>query len=129
MFELTTVEPNASAVTTETLENRPATQLYWSPKGSMLVLANWKNFTGGLEFFNADLMETIGESDHAMASKLSWDPAGRFVTSTATTVGCWRVGVPLSLVASLTLGGCGDVYSSKRVTQSGHSKASWCTRS
>jgi hypothetical protein len=45
------------------------------------VLANFKTYSGALEFFNVDMMETMGEGEHTAATQLTWDPAGRFVAT------------------------------------------------
>ena len=68
-----------------TLEKRAAQRLFWSPRGSYLVIGG-KN--GSLEFYNAAMNETMSESDHYMVSALKWDPTGRYV---CTYVSAWKM--------------------------------------
>ena len=70
-----------------TLEKRAAQRLFWSPRGSYLVIGG-KN--GSLEFYNAAMNETMSESDHYMVSALKWDPTGRYV---CTYVSAWKMQV------------------------------------
>lgn len=71
----------------KTLEKRNAQHLFWSPRGSYLVIGG-KN--GSLEFYNAAMNETMSESEHYMVSALQWDPTGRYVCTYATA---WKVQV------------------------------------
>lgn len=70
-----------------TLEARPANTIFWAPRGKMAVLAGMGALNGALEFYNVDLLETMGEGDHYMATDLAWDPTGRYV---ATYASAWR---------------------------------------
>ena len=71
----------------KTLDNKPANHLFWSPRGSFIVLAGLGNLNGALEFFNVDELESMGEADHFMATDVAWDPTGRFF---CTSVSAWR---------------------------------------
>jgi translation initiation factor 3 subunit B len=71
----------------KTLEKKPATLLFWSPAGSIVLMANLKGTSGQLEWFDVNAMQTIGEAEHFMCSDIEWDPTGRFV---ATSVSHWR---------------------------------------
>jgi len=68
-----------------TLEKRSAKKIFWSPRGSNLVIGG-KN--GSLEFYNAAMSETMSESDHYMVSALKWDPTGHYV---CTYVSAWKM--------------------------------------
>ena len=61
--------------------------LVWAPNGHYLVLAGLGTLGGMLDFFNVDLMESMGTADHMMATNLEWDPTGQFL---ATHVSAWR---------------------------------------
>jgi len=71
----------------QTLEKKAANLLFWSPAGSIALLANLKGTSGQLEWVDVNAMQTIGEAEHFMASDIEWDPTGRFV---ATSVSHWR---------------------------------------
>lgn len=71
----------------KTFERKPATGLFWSPAGAILLLANLKGTAGQLEWIDANVMQTIGEAEHFMCSDIEWDPTGRYVT---TSVSHWR---------------------------------------
>lgn len=80
---LTLAKPSSA-----TLEKRPASHLFWSPRGRHIVLAGFRNnLNGALEFYDVDELTTLGTSDHFMATELDWDPTGRFV---ATGASAWR---------------------------------------
>lgn len=59
-----------------TLENTPAKRLFWSPRGGMVIIAGNQ---GTMDFYNTQLDEIIGHSEHEKASDLVWDPTGRYV--------------------------------------------------
>eukprot|EP00964_Phaeocystis_antarctica_P030438 scaffold17199_cov66-Phaeocystis_antarctica.AAC.2 len=71
----------------KTLEKKAATLLFWSPAGSIVLMANLKGTSGQLEWVDVNAMQTIGEAEHFMCSDIEWDPTGRFV---ATSVSHWR---------------------------------------
>jgi len=71
----------------KTLEKKPATLLFWSPAGSIVLMASLKGTSGALEWVDVNTMQTIGEAEHFMCSDIEWDPTGRFV---ATSVAHWR---------------------------------------
>ena len=69
----------------KTLENKPANMLLWSPLGKYILLAGIKEQLGGnLEFFNVDMMESMREATHDTATRVSWDPSGRFVCTSSS---------------------------------------------
>jgi len=67
-----------------TLENKPAKRLFWSPRGSIVIIGGTQQ---QLEFYSTQLDEIIGTNEHYMATDLQWDPTGRFV---CTSVSHWR---------------------------------------
>lgn len=69
------------------MEKKQANSLIWSPSGTHLVIAGLGNLNGTLEFFDVNLLETMGTDEHYMASNVEWDPSGRYV---ASTVSFWR---------------------------------------
>ena len=71
----------------KTLEKKMCSTLWWSPVGSICLLANLKATAGNLEWIDANQCLTIGEAEHFMCSDIAWDPTGRFV---ATSVSHWR---------------------------------------
>jgi len=71
----------------KTLDKKPCTTLWWSPSGSIILLANLKGTAGQLEWVDVNVQQTIGEAEHFMCSDIEWDPTGRFV---ATSVSHWR---------------------------------------
>ncbi|CAA7016173.1 unnamed protein product [Microthlaspi erraticum] len=64
-----------------TLEAKEADALFWSPRGMHIVLAGLKRFSGSLEFFSVDAMETLGTAIHLKATDVAWDPTGRYVST------------------------------------------------
>jgi len=69
----------------KTLENRAANMLLWSPLGRFILLAGIKEGLGGnLEFFNVDMLESMREATHDTATRVSWDPSGRFVCTSSS---------------------------------------------
>eukprot|EP00906_Rhabdomonas_costata_P026394 RCo037589 len=71
----------------KSLPKKTANHLFWSPRGTHIVLAGLKNFNGVLEFWNTDEMEITGGGEHFMCTDVEWDPSGRFL---ATSVSYYR---------------------------------------
>lgn len=69
-----------------TLTGKTANTLFWSPQGSNVILAGLKTMNGALEFYNADEKETMATTEHFMATDVEWDPTGRYVTTSVTSV-------------------------------------------
>eukprot|EP00249_Psilotum_nudum_P011425 c23165_g1_i2 orf=444-2627(-) len=69
-----------------TLKGKQANALYWSPIGRFIVLAGLKAYNGQLEFYNVDELETMATAEHFMATDVDWDPTGRFVATSVTSV-------------------------------------------
>ncbi|XP_065858232.1 eukaryotic translation initiation factor 3 subunit B-like [Euphorbia lathyris] len=69
-----------------TLKGKQANALFWSPAGHYIILAGLKGFNGQLEFFNVDELETMGTTEHFMATDIDWDPTGRYVSTSVTSV-------------------------------------------
>ncbi|KYR01249.1 RNA-binding region RNP-1 domain-containing protein [Tieghemostelium lacteum] len=69
------------------LENRKLNAIFWSPRGTHVVLANL-NDTGELEFFNTQDLETFSTQTHLSCTGVDWNPSGRYVT---TFVSHWKV--------------------------------------
>eukprot|EP00898_Chlorokybus_atmophyticus_P002542 jgi/Chlat1/3289/Chrsp22S03537 len=69
-----------------TLKGKTANMLYWSPQGKHLILAGLKTMNGQLEFFNVDELETMAVAEHFMCTDVDWDPTGRFVATSVTSV-------------------------------------------
>ncbi|KAJ6694528.1 hypothetical protein OIU85_005232 [Salix viminalis] len=69
-----------------TLEGKQAIALFWSPSGHYLIIAGLKGFNGQLEFYNVDELETMATAEHFMATDIEWDPTGRYVATSVTSV-------------------------------------------
>ncbi|XP_020093747.1 eukaryotic translation initiation factor 3 subunit B-like [Ananas comosus] len=69
-----------------TLKAKQANALYWSPAGRFIVLAGLKGFNGQLEFYNVDELETMATGEHFMATDIEWDPTGRYLATSVTSV-------------------------------------------
>ncbi|XXG83222.1 hypothetical protein AAC387_Pa10g1024 [Persea americana] len=69
-----------------TLKGKQANALYWSPAGRFIILAGLKGFNGQLEFYNVDELETMATGEHFMATDIEWDPTGRYVSTSVTSV-------------------------------------------
>ncbi|XP_076951731.1 eukaryotic translation initiation factor 3 subunit B-like [Bidens hawaiensis] len=69
-----------------TLKQKQANALFWSPGGRFIILAGLKGFNGQLEFFNVDELETMATAEHFMATDIEWDPTGRYVATSVTSV-------------------------------------------
>ncbi|XP_064406154.1 eukaryotic translation initiation factor 3 subunit B-like [Halichondria panicea] len=74
--------------TLEILENTAVNNIFWSPSGQFVVLANLKGpESGHLEFWDTGSMTLMNSSQHQQASDLEWDPSGRYVV---TSVSVWK---------------------------------------
>ncbi|QDZ23629.1 subunit B of translation initiation factor 3 [Chloropicon primus] len=69
-----------------TLHGRPVTSLHWSPQGKFLIIAGLKGLNGQLEFFNVNDMDTMAINEHFMCTNVDWDPTGRYVATSVTSV-------------------------------------------
>lgn len=69
-----------------TLPGKACNQVHWSPAGKHVVLAGLKGLNGQLEFFSADDFETMAAAEHFMATDVAWDPTGRYVATSVTSV-------------------------------------------
>ncbi|KAF6171307.1 hypothetical protein GIB67_036975 [Kingdonia uniflora] len=69
-----------------TLKGKQANALFWSPAGRYIILAGLKGLNGQLEFFNVDELETMANGEHFMATDIEWDPTGRYVATSVTSV-------------------------------------------
>jgi translation initiation factor 3 subunit B len=69
-----------------TLHGRPVTSLHWSPQGKFVIIAGLKGLNGQLEFFNVNDMDTMAINEHFMCTDVDWDPTGRYVATSVTSV-------------------------------------------
>ncbi|KAK9824494.1 hypothetical protein WJX72_010811 [[Myrmecia] bisecta] len=69
-----------------TLPNKQANCMSWSPQGKFLILGGLKALNGQLEFFNADDFETLNAAEHFMCTDIDWDPTGRYVATSVTSI-------------------------------------------
>jgi len=69
-----------------TLQGKACNQVHWSPAGKHVVLAGLKGLNGQLEFFLVDDFETMAAAEHFMATDVAWDPTGRYVATSVTSV-------------------------------------------
>eukprot|EP00252_Welwitschia_mirabilis_P007655 TRINITY_DN1925_c0_g2_i1.p1 TRINITY_DN1925_c0_g2~~TRINITY_DN1925_c0_g2_i1.p1 ORF type:complete len:719 (+),score=135.17 TRINITY_DN1925_c0_g2_i1:149-2305(+) len=69
-----------------TMKGKQANALYWSPSGRFVVLAGLKALNGQLEFYDIDERETMATAEHFMATDIEWDPTGRYVATSVTSV-------------------------------------------
>uniref|UniRef100_A0A7R9YYS4 Eukaryotic translation initiation factor 3 subunit B n=1 Tax=Chlamydomonas euryale TaxID=1486919 RepID=A0A7R9YYS4_9CHLO len=69
-----------------TVPGKSCNSIFWSPAGKNIVLAGLKGMNGQLEFFNVDEMETMATAEHFMATDVEWDPTGRYVATSVTTI-------------------------------------------
>ncbi|GAM23909.1 hypothetical protein SAMD00019534_070840 [Acytostelium subglobosum LB1] len=65
------------------LEHRKLNSIYWSPRGTYIVLAQVGD-TGELEFYNTASLETMATDEHMSCTQIDWNPSGRYVTSTVS---------------------------------------------
>uniref|UniRef100_A0A383V8L2 Eukaryotic translation initiation factor 3 subunit B n=2 Tax=Tetradesmus obliquus TaxID=3088 RepID=A0A383V8L2_TETOB len=69
-----------------TLANKACNGIHWSPMGHNIVLSGLKALNGQLEFFNVDEFEVLAAAEHFMATDVEWDPTGRYVASSVTSI-------------------------------------------
>ncbi|KAK9104761.1 hypothetical protein Scep_021605 [Stephania cephalantha] len=69
-----------------TLKGKQANALFWSPAGRFILLAGLKGFNGQLEFYDVDELRTMATEEHFMATNVEWDPTGRYVATSVTSV-------------------------------------------
>eukprot|EP00884_Botryococcus_braunii_P018580 jgi/Botrbrau1/5405/Bobra.182_1s0009.1 len=60
--------------------------IHWSPQGKFLVLAGLKSMQGQLTFFSADDFEVLNAAEHFMCTDIEWDPTGRYVATSVTSI-------------------------------------------
>ncbi len=63
------------------ISNKPVNNLYWSPVGRNVILANLNNNSGELEFWDLDEKRCINTETHFMCNTIQWDPSGRIVAT------------------------------------------------
>ena len=64
------------------LSKRAANQLFWSPRGGLVVIGGLGSSLGGqLEFFDVDSLTTYGTGEHMQCDRVKWDPSGRLVAT------------------------------------------------
>jgi translation initiation factor 3 subunit B len=68
------------------LPSKSCNAIFWSPLGKHIVLAGLKNLNGQLEFFSVDDFDTIVTAEHFMCTDIEWDPTGRYVTTSVTSL-------------------------------------------
>lgn len=61
-------------------------ELCFGSQGKSVVLAGLKALNGQLEFFNVDDFETLATNEHFMCQEVEWDPTGRYVATSVTSV-------------------------------------------
>eukprot|EP00727_Mastigamoeba_balamuthi_P011240 m51a1_g6739 putative eukaryotic translation initiation factor 3 (1274) ;mRNA; f:221517-226141 len=61
------------------VEKKTCTDLFWSPRGGTMVLADLVSPTGIMEFFNVNDMEVMAIAEHYSTSSVEWDASGRYV--------------------------------------------------
>lgn len=61
------------------MERKSATHLFWSPRGTFIVLANCTQ--GVFEFVDTSDFTIMGTGDHHGAFQCEWDPTGRYITT------------------------------------------------
>lgn len=55
-------------------------------QGKFLVLGGLKAMNGQLEFFSADDAEVLNAAEHFMCTNVEWDPTGRYVATSVTSI-------------------------------------------
>ena len=50
------------------------------------MLGGLKAMNGQLEFLSADDFETLNAAEHFMCTNVEWDPTGRFVATSVTSI-------------------------------------------
>jgi len=71
------------------LEKRVCNNLFWSPMGQFIVLADLRA-NGILEFVDTNDFTVMNTTDHFQVTDVEWDPTGRYVV---TAVSYWKVKV------------------------------------
>lgn len=68
----------------ETMPGKQCNTIFWSPAGSMLLMASLgDSASGSLEFYNVDA-KTLVAKEHYRANQVLWDPVGRSVATCVT---------------------------------------------
>ncbi|CAI9297667.1 unnamed protein product [Lactuca saligna] len=71
----------------KTLYQKQADALFWSPGGRFIVLGGLrKGFNRQLEFYDVDDLKTMATAEHFMSTDIQWDPSGRYVATSVTSV-------------------------------------------
>lgn len=61
-------------------------QVSCTAQGKNLVLGGLKAMNGQLEFFGVDDMEPYRAAEHFMCTNIEWDPTGRYVATSVTSI-------------------------------------------
>jgi len=90
-YSMLTTDPKTGTVDRKvkhltTLKSRQCNAVYWSPAGKHIVLAGLKSMNGQLEFYNVEELESMAQSEHFMCTDVDWDPTGRFISTSVTSV-------------------------------------------
>jgi translation initiation factor 3 subunit B len=74
----------SKTVLQKTLDKKQINEMYWSPKGQYIVLANVRPQQGAnvaLEFWDTHEHVCLNMQEHFMVTNVEWDPTGRYVAS------------------------------------------------
>lgn len=110
------------------LPGQQANALFWSPSGRFVLLAGLKNMNGQLSFVDADAGDALSAGEHFMATDVSWDPTGRYVATSVTSVHQMENGYKASFFlffSSFLFFEAGAEKSWKETTQKKLGKKSW----
>ncbi len=65
----------------ETLSGKQCNRIFWSPRGSIIVMASiGESASGTLEFYDC-VNKTLAVKEHYRCSEVAWDPSGRVVST------------------------------------------------
>ncbi|BDA47339.1 Eukaryotic translation initiation factor 3 subunit B [Coccomyxa sp. Obi] len=84
MRDMKTSARGVQHITTQ--PGKQANCIHWSPQGKFLVLGGLKAMNGQLEFFSADDAEVLNAAEHFMCTNIEWDPTGRYVATSVTSI-------------------------------------------
>lgn len=66
------------------ISNKQFDKIIWSPRGQYMVITNTKQMSGTIEFWDSNSIEFLGHGEHFMVSDFSWDPTGRYFTTSVS---------------------------------------------
>jgi len=84
------VKKGQTPILAKKMDHKSCNQVFWSPQGQYIVLAQMGSTGGALEFIDTSDYATMNQSEHYQVTSVDWDSTGRYVVS---GVSYWNIKV------------------------------------